>query len=177
MKQLVLLAGLFLATAAMAQEQDDLRVPDSRVVLGPSNPDLHEGAEAIKSGNAQRGVELTRSGLAMATSSRERVIGYNNLCAAYSVLARYDEAIDACNEALRINAYHWRGYSNRAVALIKLERYDEARQDIRRAMELSPGAERPKEVLAMYRDATDPVTPSITIDDRSESEREPDDDR
>ncbi len=176
MKQLVLLVSLLTAAAAMAQEQDDLRVPDSRVVLGPSNPDLHDGAEAIKSGNPRRGVELTQSGLAMATSSRERVIGYNNLCAAYSVLERYDEAIEACNEALRINAYHWRGYSNRAVALIKLERYDEARQDIRRAMELSPGAERPKEVLAMYRDATDPVTPSITIDDRSESERDPDDD-
>ncbi len=168
MKQLVLLAGLLLATTVSAQE-------DSRVVIGPTNPDLHEGAEAIKTGNAQRGVELTMSGLAMATSSRERVIGYNNLCAAYSVLARYDEAVQACNDALRINAYHWRSYSNRAVALIKLERYDEAMQDIRRAMELSPGAERPKEVLAMYRDATDPVTPSITVDDRSESERERDD--
>ncbi|MEM9333408.1 MAG: tetratricopeptide repeat protein [Pseudomonadota bacterium] len=169
MRVFVLLAGLLLGVVATAQE-------DSRVVLGPQNPDLHDGAEAIRAGNARRGVELTLSGLSMATNSRERVIGYNNLCAAYSLLTEYTAAVDACNNALRINAYHWRAYSNRAVALIKLKRYEEARADIRRAMELSPGAERPKEVLAMLRDAVDPVTPSITIDDRRESERGPDDD-
>ncbi|MEM6511368.1 MAG: tetratricopeptide repeat protein [Pseudomonadota bacterium] len=171
MKLFVLLAGFLLSAAVQAQDED------SRVVLGPQNPDLHAGAEAIRSGNARRGVELTLSGLAMATSRRERVIGFNNLCAAYSLLSDYPSAVEACNEALQINAYHWRSYSNRAIALIKLERYDEARADVRRAMELSPGAERPKEVLALLRDATDPVAPSITVDDRAASEREPDNDR
>ena len=166
MRKLILLAWLAAAVPALAQE-------DSRVVVGPTNPDLYEGAQALMTGDAENGVRLTLSGLGMATNRRERVIGFSNLCAGYTLLEQLDLALEYCNRALSLNDRHWRSYSNRALVLIKQKRYDEAARDLERGFSLSPGSEQLKEVRALLRDATDPVEPNIVIDDRRAEDEDP----
>jgi Flp pilus assembly protein TadD len=141
----------------------------SRTVIGPSNIDLADGAEALLAGDADKGVRLTERGLQAATNDRERVAGYSNLCAGLVMLERYGEALDSCNRALAINDGHWRSYCNRALTYLRMSRFDEAGRDIARAEAISPNARSVRTVKSMWLDATDPVRPSITIDDRRSS--------
>lgn len=141
----------------------------SRTIIGPSNIDLAEGAEALLAGDAEKGVRLTERGLQTATNDRERVAGYSNLCAGLVMLERHGDALEACNRALAINDGHWRAYCNRALAHLRMSNLDEAGRDIARAEAISPNARSVRNVKAMWLDATDPVRPSITIDDRRSS--------
>jgi tetratricopeptide (TPR) repeat protein len=158
---LLVLLGSVTAAPAVAQEDGQVRS-----VIGPSNINLADGATALRMGNAEDGVRLTQRGLKTAANDRERVAGYSNLCAGFIMLERFDEALDACNQALEINDGHWRGYSNRALAYLKLERYEEAQRDIASSEAINPNAHSTKVIRSMLLDATDPVAPSITIDDR-----------
>ena len=158
---LMLLASLALAQGHAAQSD-----AAAKTVIGPSNTDLADGAAALRIGDAEEGVRLTQRGLAMAPSQRDRVAGYSNLCAGLVMLDRLAEALDACNRALELDARHWRSYSNRALIYLRQERYEEAERDISAGEELSPNARTLKTLRAMYRDAVDPVTPRIIIDDR-----------
>lgn len=158
-----LLALLGSTVAASAAGQEDAQI---RSVIGPSNIDLADGATALRAGNAEDGVRLTQRGLKSAANDRERVAGYSNLCAGLIMLERFDDALDACNRALEINDGHWRGYSNRALAYVKLERFTEAQRDIATSESINPNARSTKVIKSMLLDATDPVAPSITIDDR-----------
>ena len=155
-----------LLSSLCAAQTSDTRKNESRTVIGPSNIDLADGAAALRIGDVEEGVMLTQRGLRSAASERDRVAGYSNLCAGLIMLSRYEEAVEACDSAIMLNDRHWRAFSNRALAYIKLQRYPEAERDIRRGEELNPTARNLKVVKSMYLDATDPVTPSIIIDDR-----------
>lgn len=158
---LLALLGIVVVLPAAGQEDGQIKT-----VIGPSNIDLADGATALRAGNAEDGVRLTRSGLRIATSDRERVAGYSNLCAGLVMLDQLDEALDACNQALIINDQHWRSYSNRALIYVKQKRYADAERDIADGEAINPNARTLKIVKAMLLDATDPVAPTITIDDR-----------
>ena len=158
------LLGIVVCAAAIGQSEIE-----ARTVIGPSNVDLADGATALRAGNARNGVRLTQRGLQSATSDRERVAGYSNLCAGFILLDQLDAALDSCNRALEIDDEHWRSYSNRALVHVKAKRYGEAEQDIIKAQELSPSARTVKFVKAMLLDATDPVSPTIIIDDRRQA--------
>jgi tetratricopeptide (TPR) repeat protein len=157
---------LLLGVTAQAVPQADT---PAKTVLGPSNADLADGAAALRAGDAEEGVRLTRRGLKSGIGGRDRVAGYSNLCAGLIMLERMDEALEACNRALDLDDRHWRSYSNRALAYIKLQRYREAELDISTVEELNPHARTLKALRAMYRDAVDPVSPSVIIDDRREA--------
>ena len=162
----VLLAALGQAQAQAPASQSDA---SAKTVIGPANVDLADGAAALRAGDAEDGVRLTQRGLRSANSQRDRVAGYSNLCAGLVMLDRLDEALDACNRALELDDQHWRSYSNRALVYLRQERYAEAEQDLSAGEELSPNARTLKTLRAMYRDAVDPVSPSIIIDDRREA--------
>jgi tetratricopeptide (TPR) repeat protein len=159
---IVLLGSLAQAAAAQSDAV-------AKTVVGPSNADLADGAVALQAGDADEGVRLTQRGLAAATSKRDRVAGYSNLCAGLAMLDRLDEALEACNRALELDDEHWRGYSNRALVYLRQQRYAEAERDISRGQALSPNARPLKDLRAMYLDAVDPVSPTIIIDDRREA--------
>ena len=156
---------LFLSAAAVAQATGD-EDGQARTVIGPSNIDLADGADALRAGDAAEGVRLTERGLRSASSQRDRIAGYSNLCAGLIMLDRHEEALDSCSTAIAIDDRHWRSYSNRALAYLMLKRYNEAERDIRRGEELNPHSRTLKIVKSMYLDAVDPVAPSIIIDDR-----------
>ena len=141
----------------------------AKTVIGPANSDLADGAAALRIGDAEEGVRLTRRGLATASGRRERAAGYSNLCAGLAMLEQLDEALQACNRALALDDEHWRSYSNRALVYLKQARYPEAERDISRGEALNPNARTLKTLRAMYRDAVDPVSPSIIIDDRRDA--------
>lgn len=161
---------MLLASPADAQVPADRSAAVPKTVIGPDNADLADGAAALKAGDAEDGVRLTERGLMSATSRRDRVAGYSNLCAGLAMLQRYDEALQACNRALELDDGHWRSYSNRALVHLKQERYPEAERDISTGEQLNPKSRTLKTLRVMYRDAVDPVSPSIIIDDRRESE-------
>lgn len=161
---LIALAGTtWLAQPAHAQNSDDNQV---KTVLGPRNPNLVDGANELLAGNAEEGIRLTRLGLDVAVGQRERQAGLGNICAGYVMLKRYDDALEYCNTALAENDRNWRALCNRALIFVKKGRYDEAARDLERGEAIAPNARALKEVRGMYRDATDPVTENITIDDR-----------
>ena len=155
---------LALLAAAVAQE--------SKTVIGPSNPDLYHGANALLAGNAEEGVRLTLRGLEREVRQRDRTIAMSNLCAGYVMLKQLDTALHYCNLVLEKNDRHWRSYNNRALVYIYLERYEAAEKDLQKAEAIAPNAKNVKIVRSMLLDATDPVAPSIVIDDRR---RPPDD--
>jgi tetratricopeptide (TPR) repeat protein len=145
---------------------------ENKTVIGPSNPDLYNGAQALLAGDAEEGVRLTLLGLQNASSTRDRVTGLANLCAGYILLEQLDTALSYCGQVLEKNDRLWRAYSNRALAYLKMERYSEAEQDLQKAESLAPNSRKVKTVRAMLLDAVDPVAPQIVIDER----RQPADD-
>ncbi|HSN72201.1 MAG TPA: tetratricopeptide repeat protein [Steroidobacteraceae bacterium] len=165
------LLPLLMLLGSLAQAQSTARQPDAvaKTVVGPANADLAEGAAALRAGDAEQGVRLTERGLAAAGGRRERVAGYSNLCAGLAMLERLEEALQACDRALQIDDRHWRSYSNRALVYLKQHRYAEAERDIANVEALSPQAHTLEKLRSMYRDAVDPVSPSIIIDDSREA--------
>jgi len=142
---------------------------DNKTILGPSNVALQEGADALRAGDANEGIKLTLLGLSQARGTRERQTAKSNLCAGYTLLAQYKIGLQYCNEVLQDNDRHWHARSNRALIYIKLRRFEEANQDLIAGEKISPNSKTLKAVRKMYLDATDPVAPSVVIDDRRES--------
>ncbi len=145
----------------------------SKTVLGPSNPDLYNGANALLAGDAEEGVRLTLIGLKYEASGRDRLIAMSNLCAGYIMLEQLEIALTYCDQVLEQNDDYWRAYSNRALAYVKLGRFEEAERDLQKAEAIAENARTVKIVRSMLLDATDPVAPQIVIDDRRQA---PDDD-
>ena len=149
--------------AAVAQGQE------SKTILGPTNPDLYYGAEALLAGDADEGVRLTLLGVKRAANSRDRITGMSNLCAGYIMLEQYEIGVSYCDEVLARNDQHWRSYSNRALAYLKLGRLEETEADLQKAEAIAPNARTVKVVRSMLLDATNPVAPLIVIDDRRQT--------
>jgi tetratricopeptide (TPR) repeat protein len=137
-------------------------------VLGPSNADLHAGANALLAGDAEEGVRLTLLGLRYEGNSRNRVTGLSNLCAGYIMLGQPEEGLKYCAEVLEQDDQYWRAYSNRALAYMQLDRLEEAEQDLQKAEAIAANARTVKIVRSMLLDKTDPVAPQVVIDDRRE---------
>ena len=138
-------------------------------VLGPSNPDLYAGANALLAGDAEEGVRLTLLGLKREGNSRNRTTGLSNLCAGYIMLGQLEEGLKYCDEVLEQDDQYWRAYSNRAYVYLKQGRLEEAEQDLQKAEALAKNARTVKTVRSMLLDKTDPVAPEIVIDDRRKS--------
>jgi tetratricopeptide (TPR) repeat protein len=116
--------------------------------------------------DAERGVELTLRGLELAQGNRERQAALSNLCAGYVLLGNYESALGYCDQALAENERNWRAYSNRALTYLRMGRHEEAAADVERGQALAPQAKTLKVVKGMLLDETQPVAPTITIDDR-----------
>ena len=164
----LLCPSIVAAQSSRAMQND----ASNTVVIGQSNPQLADGAQALLRGDAEEGVRLTLRGLRVAQGDREHEAGLSNLCAGYILLAQYQSALLYCDMLLARNDKNWRAYNNRAVIYIKTNQYDMAERDLARGEALRPGAHTLKVARAMYLDAVSPVTPEVEVDDR---QNKPDD--
>lgn len=161
----VLAAGLFLlATTAAAQGGATLE--NHKTVIGPRNHFLADGAEALVNGHAQKGVELTEKGLAIAQGTFEHKAALSNLCAGYLMVNKPKDALKACNEVLELDPKFWRAYNNRALVLMELGRLEESEADVMRGQELRPKSKNLRLTKAKLLDVTNPVEPTVEIDER-----------
>ncbi|HSG97259.1 MAG TPA: tetratricopeptide repeat protein [Woeseiaceae bacterium] len=173
----VLATILLLVPIVLDASQSDDNLGTNKTVLGPRNPYLADGAEALQAGDAETGVELTEKGLALASGRVERKAALSNLCAGYLMLGRAEEALEACNEVLSLDPNYWRAYNNRALVLLELGRHEESRADIERGEALQPRSRNLKRTKAWFLDATEPVEPTVEIDDRRNAGQEGHDDK
>jgi hypothetical protein len=165
--------GLFLPVVVLLAASMAARPEEAKTVLGPSNVNLYDGANALMAGDGEEGVRLTLLGLEMAQGARERKTGHANLCAGYLIINQPETALVHCNWVLERDRMHWRTYNNRALVNMRLERYGEAEEDIRKGQELRPDSTNLKIVKGMYLDETKPVTPKVELDDRRTPPEEP----
>lgn len=159
---------VFLLLASSLAAAGERTNNDMKTVIGPKNAELASGAEALLAGRVESGIRLTRIGLENASGPRERQAAYSNLCAGYVMLREFEKAIEYCDQALEENDQNWRALSNRALARTELGDYENARIDIERGEAIAPRSSKLKEVRAYFLDLTEPVAPTITIDDRRE---------
>ncbi len=155
---IALIAAILLIPSSRAEE--------SKVVIGPRNLDLADGAQELLAGNATEGVELTLRGLRTAQGKREKEAALSNLCAGYIMIDQLDSALMYCNMLLLSNDRHWRGYNNRALIYVMQKEYKKAEEDLLIGQEINPNARTLKVVKGMLMDATHPVESNIIIDDR-----------
>jgi tetratricopeptide (TPR) repeat protein len=139
---------------------------EAKTVIGPRNPYLAEGADALLAGNGEDGVRLTLQGLGFAQGDYEHKIAHANLCAAYAMLSQPEKALQHCDWVLERFPHHWQAYNNRALAYMQLGRYEDSAADIERGQELSPRSKKLKIAKSMLLDQTDPVVPTVEIDER-----------
>jgi len=143
---------------------------ESKTVLGPENIHLYDGANALMDRNGEEGVRLTLLGLQYAKSSREEKIAHSNLCAGYLLIGQPESALEHCNWVIEKDEAHWRTYNNRALVYMRLERFSEAEEDIRKGQGLRPNSRKLKIVKGMYLDETQPVTPTVEVDERRKAD-------
>lgn len=152
------------AAIALGQER--------KIVVGPRNAPLAQGARALTEGDAEEGVRLTLIGLRQAVGRQERVIGACNLCAGYIMQRRFSEALKACDTALEENETYWRARANRALIHTLEGRYDAADRDLELVEKAAPQANAVKAVRALLTEMQNPAMPLIIIDDRRDDDDE-----
>lgn len=165
-------AGLLLASGIVAAQRGGETNEGNKTIIGPRNHFLAEGADALTSGDAERGVALTEKGLAIAQGAFEEKAALSNLCAGYLMLGKLHKALDACDKAVAMDPDFWRAYNNRALVLIELGRFEESEADIARGQALRPSSKKLKLTRGRLLDATDPVEPTVEIDDRRDALQE-----
>jgi tetratricopeptide (TPR) repeat protein len=123
----------------------------ANTVIG-ANAMLSDGADAMMSGDWERGVHLTQLGLNSALSQTDRAAAYANLCAGYVALKKYQRALENCDQSLAIHDGNWRAWQNRAAAHLGLGQIEESLRDIERGLQLNPDSQDLQKTLAIARD-------------------------
>ena len=135
------LLGAILCAAQPALAQNSR----SQSVFG-ADPNLSDGALALRLGDFEEGIRLTLAGLrspaGKAHSARTRSSAHNNLCAGYVLAGRFQDALENCDEAIRLKKNNWQAYSNRAVLHALTGRLKRAAEDIGQAKRINPDARR-----------------------------------
>ena len=146
------LLGVLLAGSSGAAPAENLPAPENQAatVIGP-NTALADGAAALMSGNWQRGIDLTESGISSVLSREDRAAAYANLCAGYAGLKQYAKALELCNQSLQLDESNWRAWQNRAASNLGLGKIEESLRDIEHGLQLNPDSDALQKTLAIAR--------------------------
>jgi tetratricopeptide (TPR) repeat protein len=141
------------------------KTSDTRSVFGSINELLAAGADAIRYGRYDEGINLTLLGLERRdTSDRNRAAALSNLCAAFAAKNSPDEAIIYCTQSLEISELNWQAWSNRSYAYWLKTMYEEAASDLDRAIAIDDGARQLSQIRGMLNEAG--LRPRIITEDR-----------
>jgi tetratricopeptide (TPR) repeat protein len=162
--------GLILCLAVTAAWAQKSRPSDptkenaeARSILGVANPYFTQASEALRTGNYQEGIRLTKEGLERPSSKHDRAMALSNLCAAYAATRQPDLAIAACTESLALLDSNWHAYSNRSYAYYLKAEYAKADTDLQTAIAINPEARQVAAIRGMINERT--LRPSITVEE------------
>jgi tetratricopeptide (TPR) repeat protein len=142
---------------------DDLDSSTQRVTLG-ANAQLVAGTEAIRAGEFDEGIRLTRIALERADLGvRDRAAGLANVCAAYVSKNEPDMGIPYCDRALQLDDGNWRVYTVRARAYLLKRMFGEALRDNDAAAAINPNSAHVKEIRGKLNEQL--LRPQIVLED------------
>ena len=150
-----LLAASF-AAAGNANADESMSPAQSATVIGPTNPLLAAGTDALEMGHYEEGVRLTLAGLEQPANRSDLAAGHSNVCAGFAALKRWEQALEHCNKALELDRSNWRTYNNRAAVFVGLKQYELAMTDVNAGLELAPQSgtlQKSREVVIQHRNA------------------------
>jgi tetratricopeptide (TPR) repeat protein len=150
-----LLAAILIGPGGARADQA-VGAAQSATVIGPTNPLLTAGTDALEMGRYEEGVRLTLAGLEQPASTRDLAAGHSNICAGLVALKRFEEALQHCNEALELDRTNWRTYNNRAAVFVGLKQYELAMTDVNTGLELAPQSgtlQKSREIVIQHRNA------------------------
>ena len=128
---------------------------ESKMTIG-ANSNLADGSRALMARDYDTGIRLTLAGLKREVVASERTKALSNLCAGYVGAQQYQEAIDACTQAIELRDSNWRAFNNRAIAYLGQGNLVAAREDLVTGLALNPDSRQLRKVEAMIQ-ARDPV--------------------
>lgn len=120
--------------------------------LGHYEPVILKKAErALQRGDAQRASEMVEARMHEFGRSEARSDAYGLLCRAYFELKQYEQAEQACDEALQLrgNSIAWIHFNNRGVMRLAQGNFDDAIADFSEAMRRNPQAYSARRNLAL----------------------------
>jgi tetratricopeptide (TPR) repeat protein len=154
------LFAAFLAAALIgpgsASADEALSPAQSATVIGPTNPLLTAGTDALEMGRYEQGVRLTLAGLEQPASTGDIAAAHSNSCAGLAALKRFEEALGHCNKALELDRTNWRTYNNRAAVFVGLKQFELAMTDVNTGLEIAPQSgtlQKSREVVIEHRNA------------------------
>ncbi len=134
------LAALTLAVAGMTTSALAADSAPQFSVAKTATRTIASGASAFQKGDFQKSIAFSRYALKQGLKKSRKAVAYSNLCAALGAEGRYDEAVDACDSALKIAPQNWQAFSNRAAVNWLSGDKMQALQDIEAAKTISPEA-------------------------------------
>jgi tetratricopeptide (TPR) repeat protein len=140
------------ALAIFCFEAEAAEAPSGASTVIGANAMLSDGAQAMMSGDWERGVQLTQLGLHETISESDRASAHANLCAGYTALKNYERALENCNQSIALFDGNWRAWQNRAAAYLGLGKIEESIRDIQRGLQLNPDSEDLQKTLAIARE-------------------------
>lgn len=157
-------AILCIGGAAWAQSDDFKSESANKTTIGGEHPMLAAGANAIRAGLYDEGIDLTLRGLeSERASGRIRAAALSNVCAAHAAKQEPDRAIEYCTQALEINSSNWRAYSNRSYAHWLKGDYSQASLDLDSAALIAPKAPQVIVIRGMINEAS--LEPRVVIEE------------
>jgi tetratricopeptide (TPR) repeat protein len=152
----VILLAASIIGAGSAGADEPMSPAQSATVIGPTNPLLTAGTDALEMGRYEEGVRLTLAGLEQPASPRDLAAGHSNVCAGFAALKRWEQALEHCNMALELDRTNWRTFNNRAAVFVGLKQYELAMTDVNAGLELAPQSgtlQKSREVVIEHRNA------------------------
>jgi tetratricopeptide (TPR) repeat protein len=100
---------------------------------------VNEGARAVDRGEFEKGYQLSKRALdSKELSPGNTAAALNNLCIALTGLKRTGEALEACNQAIRLQPGRWSFYNNRANVFFWMGDLDRAMSEYTKALSIRP---------------------------------------
>ena len=97
---------------------------------------VNKGVAAYMKGDFSKAVAFNRNALHQGLKIGHKTVVYSNQCAALGVQGRYDDALEACDKALKLAPTNWQAFSNRAAVNWLNGDKVQAKQDIQAARNL-----------------------------------------
>lgn len=109
----------------------------SGFTIGGASSLVNESARAVERRDWEAAVRLADEALhdsSIMMSPKGPPAAYNNLCIGYIGLAKFNEAIAACDKAVELDPRRWSFYNNRANIYFHLGQFDRALAEYYKAM-------------------------------------------